>query len=36
MDLADKPARRGLLERLGGALAICEGLLIYFSEEDSR
>ena len=34
MDLADKPARRALFERLAGAMAICEGLLIYFSEED--
>lgn len=34
MDLADKPARRALLDRLDGALAISEGLLIYFREED--
>lgn len=34
MDLADKPVRRALFQRLDGALAISEGLLIYFGEED--
>ena len=33
MDLADTAARRALFQRLGTGLVICEGLLIYFSEE---
>ena len=33
MDLADRPARQSLFGRRRGGLAICEGLLIYFTEE---
>jgi methyltransferase (TIGR00027 family) len=33
MDLANVPARRDLFHRVGGGLAVCEGILIYLSEE---